>query len=277
MSERQQGRLFARQIWVSAFLDLERQRMVQRTDEAIRANLPNLTLAALELAQCLDGRNASHASRGFQFTKPPSPRSLRKWLKAFETDQLFGLADRADRRGNRTRAICHVGLGWMMKAVCGYMHPDRPTIKMIENKVKEAFDDGNAARAAQGLPIIRVPSCETVRRAIRNLEPFQVKLHRDGAAAARKMFAPVGKGLCVAVRRWSGAFATWRAKSWRRSGATPPLRSEISSLPCAERPFPPPCWCARRHASARSVSMRTMSKAIPQSSAATVWPGACAS
>lgn len=195
MSERQQGRLFARQIWVSAFLDLERQRMVQRTDEAIRANLPNLTLAALELAQCLDGRNASHASRGFQFTKPPSPRSLRKWLKAFETDQLFGLADRADRRGNRTRAICHVGLGWMMKAVCGYMHPDRPTIKMIENKVKEAFDDGNAARAAQGLPIIRVPSRETVRRAIRNLEPFQVKLHRDGAAAARKMFAPVGKGL----------------------------------------------------------------------------------
>lgn len=49
---------------------------------------------------------------------------------------------------------------------------------------KREFDKGNAARAAQGLPIIRTPSRETVRQAIRNLEPFQVMLHREGAAAA---------------------------------------------------------------------------------------------
>lgn len=38
-------------------------------------------------------------------------------------------------------------------------------------------------------------SRETVRRAIRRLDPYLVTLHRFGAEAARKLFAPVGPGL----------------------------------------------------------------------------------
>jgi len=197
LTEDQQERLFARKIWVEAFLDLEGHRQVQRTDDAIRANLDALTLRALKLAATLKGGNASHASAGFSFGKAPSPRSLRKWLKAYEADGLAGLADRADRRGNRARAICHTALSWMMKEVCGFMHPDRPTIMTIFNRIKASFETRNAGREAEGLPAVTVPSRETVRRAINNLDPFQVELHRKGIEAARKKFAPVGKGLSL--------------------------------------------------------------------------------
>ncbi|MDB6180023.1 Mu transposase C-terminal domain-containing protein [Paracoccus fistulariae] len=197
LTEKQQERLFARQIWTKAFLELEGKRQVQRTDDAIRASMGALTLKALKLAEALKGRNASHASAGFSFGRPPSPRSLRKWLKAFEADGLAGLADRAHQRGNPTPGLCHTGLGWMMREVCGYLHPDRPTIAAIFKRVEAAFESRNAEREAEGLPIVSLPSRETVRRAIRNLDPYQVELRRKGRDAARKMFKPVGRGLSL--------------------------------------------------------------------------------
>ncbi|WP_374427515.1 transposase [Paracoccus sp. (in: a-proteobacteria)] len=195
LPEKQREKLYARQIWVTSFHELERHRKIKRTDEAIRASLGDQTLEALKRAQLLQGQNASHASAGVHFRKAPSPRSLRKWLKAYESDGLSGLGDHTHRRGNRTRVLCPEGISWLMTEVRRYMHPDRPTIVTIVNRVEALFDERNAEREAQGLPAIDTPSRETVRRAILSLDPFQVEFHRRGADAARKKFAPVGKGL----------------------------------------------------------------------------------
>ena len=220
LTGRQQETLYARQVWVGAFHELERQGKIKRTDEAIRASLGDLTLEALKLAQLLQGQNASHASTGIQFRKAPSPRSLRKWVKAYESDGLAGLVDHAQMRGNRNRALCLGGISLLMAEVRGYMSPDRPTIQTIFKRVKGIFARGNAERREQGLPEITTPSRETVRRAIHSLDPFQVEFHRMGAAAARKKFAPVGKGLDltrplqrVEIDEWDVDLITWLAEA----------------------------------------------------------------
>ncbi|MFC0200364.1 Mu transposase C-terminal domain-containing protein [Paracoccus rhizosphaerae] len=197
LSARQQDAVFARKIWVEAFQEQEREKKVKRTDESIRANMGELTLKAMQNAQFLRGLNASHASAGFEFRKPPSPRSLRKWLKSYETDGLAGLVFRAHLRGNRSYRLCLTGRAWMMDLVRGYMHPDKPTMLSILKLIRLRFQERNAKREAEGLPPICPPSPETVRRAINSLDPYEVMCRREGTAAARKKFAPVGKGLQV--------------------------------------------------------------------------------
>ncbi|MCG6113387.1 MAG: DDE-type integrase/transposase/recombinase [Paracoccus sp.] len=195
LNEEQQERVFSRKIWVEAFLRLELEKKCKRTDEAIEASIDDLEVVAGRLGAKLSGRNVTHASPGFTFRKAPSPRSLRKWLKAYEADGLAGLALREHRRGNRCPGLCYTGRSWLMKGAREYMSPDRPTMMTIFKQVEDLFDCNNVKRKEEGLPTIRRPSRETVRRAIRSLDPYAVKLKRDGAAAARKMFAPVGKGL----------------------------------------------------------------------------------
>lgn len=195
LSNKQQEALFARHIWVQAFLKLEAARKCKRTDDAIRASMRDLQLEALSFGSELAGRGASHASAGFTVRTAPSPRSIRKWLKAYEADGLPGLSLREHRRGNRGPGLCYVGRSWLMEGVRKYMHPDRPTMMTIFKQVEDLFRKCNAKRQEDGLPTIRQPSRETVRRAINSLDPYAVKLARYGADAARKMFAPVGKGL----------------------------------------------------------------------------------
>lgn len=197
LTDQQQANIFARQIWVEAFQELERKRKVKRSDESINASMGDIMREASKLGHTLRGKIASHASAGINWRTEPSPRSLRKWLKLYEADGLAGLVDRVHLRGNRNRQLCHTGLSWMMEEVRGYMHPDRPNILTIINRIKGVFSDRNDEREAQGLPAISVPSRETVRRAVRSLDPFQVELRRNGSAAARKKFAPVGKGMTL--------------------------------------------------------------------------------
>lgn len=197
LTDKQQDDVFAREIWVKSFFELERKRKICRTDLSIETNMGELRGIALDHAEHLKGPSASHASAGFQFRKRPSSRTLRKWLKAYEADGLAGLVDRARFRGNRSSSLCPSAIGLMMSEARGYMHPDRPTIQVIVERVQGAFEKKNAELAAQGLPVLVTPSRETVRRAIRGLDPYHVELRRMGAAAARKKFAPVGKGLSL--------------------------------------------------------------------------------
>ncbi|WP_108500941.1 Mu transposase C-terminal domain-containing protein [Paracoccus indicus] len=195
LDEKQQERVFARAIWVQAFLKLEGEKKCKRTDEAIKASIRELRVEALEACAELAGRGATHASAGFTFREAPSPRSLRKWLKAYEAHGLAGLALREHRRGNRGPGFCYTSRSLLMEGVRKYMDPGRPTMMTIFKQVDELFAQCNAKREEDGLSKIRRPSREAVRRAINSLDPYTVKLKRDGAAAARKMFAPVGKGL----------------------------------------------------------------------------------
>ena len=195
LSKAQQTRMFERKVWTQAFLELERERKVNRTYHAITANEDDLTLAAFKLAKSLKGGQVTHASKGVELKKFPSGRSLLTWVAAFEKSGLAGLVDKIHLRGGRDRKMIAEGISLLMGEVRGYMHPERPTMHTIEMRVKGAFQARNKEREAQGLPSLKCPSRETVRRAVRSLDPFQTEFHRYGPAAARKKFAPVGKGL----------------------------------------------------------------------------------
>lgn len=88
-------------------------------------------------------------------------------------------------------------IGLMMKEVRQYLSPEKPSIKLIHEQVYLSFYARNELRKESGRAPLVIPSRETVRRAIRGLDPYQVELARNGEAAARKKFRPVLNGISV--------------------------------------------------------------------------------
>ena len=187
------ARLSKRSAYIEAFLELERARLIKRTDAAIEANKHELRGRAMEYAgQFRGGGDTRHSE---DFSESPSSRTLRRWLAEYRALGMSGLIDAMDRRGNRNRLMGPEQRALMMCEVNRYASEDRPTMRTIHKNVERAFNARNEERAAQGLPPFPTPSYETVRRAIHMLEPYAVVVAREGAEVARKKFMPVGEGL----------------------------------------------------------------------------------
>lgn len=191
----QNARVAKRSAYVEAFLEMERNGHINRTDAAIKANEKTLIGHATQFAENLNPMGLANPGKSADISVPPSPRTLRSWIKAAELDGPVGLLDAVHLRGNRNRILGPEEVGLLMDEVRGYMSSDRPTIKTIHEKVLASFDERNAERVERGLPAFIVPSRETTRRAVRSLDPFAVISARFGEAAARKRFRPVLNGL----------------------------------------------------------------------------------
>ena len=190
------ARLEVRAAFVEAFLELERQGEVSRTDHAIKAAMGQLRLAAAEyLGANHRARGRIYVGRVSELPDEVSPRSLRRWLKANEASGMAGLVDDRSKCGNRGARFEPEEQALLASVVRGYLSPDRPTQATITTNVAEAFQAANEERAAQGLRPLRVPSREAVRRAIRALDPFQTDVARLGLEMARRRHSPVGQGL----------------------------------------------------------------------------------
>ncbi|EIE53051.1 transposase, putative [Citreicella sp. 357] len=198
LSFKSYARLSKKDAYCEALLELRRDGLIKMTDESLGANMVLIKGKALEYAG-KDTRAGDHRldiSRNFG--EAPSPRTLRRWLVAKDELGLIGLADAMHRRGNRTRVMSSGAIGLLMTEVRKYLSPEKPTIKMIHEGVQIAFAERNAERVKAGLGVWTTPSRETVRRAVRELDPFQVTLAREGEAAARKKYRPVFEGLYLA-------------------------------------------------------------------------------
>ena len=186
------ARLTKKNAYTKAFLELQGEKLIKMTDESIAANRDLLRSRAMAYADRLIG--GSNAAQSQDLNVTPSARTLRRWVQNHRVDGMVGLIDAMNRRGSRDRRMGGEELALLMSKVEGYASEKRPSIKKIHEDVVEAFDTCNENRAAGGLHRFPVPSYETVRRAIKTLEPFKVALARDGADAARMKFAPVGTG-----------------------------------------------------------------------------------
>lgn len=196
MPDGDRARLEIRAAFVEAFLELERQGAVSRTDHAVKAAMGQLRLAAAEyLSANHRARGRTYVGRVTELPDEVSPRSLRRWLKANEASGMAGLADERSKCGNRGARFEPDEQALLASVVRGYLSPDRPTQTTITVNVARAFQAANEERAAQGLRPLRVPSREAVRRAIRALDPFQTDVARLGLEAARRRHSPVGQGL----------------------------------------------------------------------------------
>jgi putative transposase len=190
-------RMTKREAYRQAALNMRHEGLLKMTGESYKANMFTVMGRAMELAGNLNPTGADKLSKSEDFRHPPSFRTLRRWLAAADEFGVSGLIDRIDSRGNRTSRMGPEAIGLMMKEVRKYLSVEKPTIKHIYEQVYLSFHDRNADREERGLDHMPIPSRETVRRAVRALDPYQVELARNGEAAARKKFRPVMNGITV--------------------------------------------------------------------------------
>lgn len=189
----QTARVSKRSAYVEAFLELERQKLIKRTDEAIKASEDLLRSRAMALPASLRGGTGVQESQ--DMNKTPSARTLRRWLREYQALGPGGLIDAMNRRGNRNSLMGPEEQALLMREIRHYASEKRPTMKTIHENVGRTFAAYNEVRAAEGRYPFPIPSYETVRRAIHTLDPYAVMVAREGVEAARKKFMPVGGGL----------------------------------------------------------------------------------
>ena len=128
MPDGDRARLEIRAAFVEAFLELERQGEVSRTDHAVKAAMGQLRLAAAEyLSANHRARGRTYVGRVTELPDEVSPRSLRRWLKANEASGMAGLADERSKCGNRGARFEPEEQALLASVVRGYLSPDRPT------------------------------------------------------------------------------------------------------------------------------------------------------
>lgn len=184
-----------RSAWVAAAMELRREGQMKFTDESIAANTAQLLFRATKFAQNLNPMGYDNPGQSWDFAAAPSPRTLRRWMREAAIYGESGLIDRMHLRGNRNRLMEPEAVGIMLREVQKYQGKERPSQRVIYDNVEIAFRNTNVDRAERGLSPLHMPSRETVRRAIKSLDPFTVMVAREGLEAARKKFMPVGSGL----------------------------------------------------------------------------------
>lgn len=189
--------------YVRAVLELRERGSFKLTDEAYAANQPHLVAEAVQQMQLLLGTTKSHASRPIALGLCPSLRRLRDWKKAYEQGGLTALVGKRHRRGNRSRRIGDDEQRLMSQQIERYLNGEFESKDGIYIALAAKIAEVNGAKDALGLPRLVCPSRETVRRTVAGLDPYQVCLRREGPEAARKKFAPVGRGLETAFHALS--------------------------------------------------------------------------
>ncbi|EET48316.1 Mu transposase C-terminal domain-containing protein [Thalassobium sp. R2A62] len=190
-------RLSKREAYTQAAYEMRNEGLMSFTDVSIKANVDRLMGRAMGLVDNLNPSGNAKLPKTEDFSKPPAARTLRRWLAAVNEFGRSGLVDRIDSRGNRASNLGPEASGLMMKEVRKYLSLERPSIEQVHEEVVLGFEKRNEERKVKSLHPLTVPSRETVRRAIRALDPYQVELARNGEAAARKKFRPVMTGISV--------------------------------------------------------------------------------
>lgn len=184
-----------RSAYVAAFHELRREGKMKATDESISANRAELLFRGTKFVQNLNPMGFDVPGKSWDFSDIPSPRTLRRWVREAVQFGEAGLIDKMHLRGNQNRLMEPEAVGIMMREVQKYLNKDRPSQRIIFDRIIIAFVKSNEVRAEHGLAPLNAPSRETVRRAIKALDPFTVMLAREGLEAARKKYMPVGLGL----------------------------------------------------------------------------------
>lgn len=190
-SPKEKARAEVREALVLAFQALYHAGEVKRTDASINKNMDTIYLKAGKIMETL-----SVSDKRSPRIIPPEvgTRSLRRWVKAYERHGIAALYDNESARGNYTRVLCDEERRLMYQKVAGYLNELRKTPANIVDDVRSAFTFENEQRRAKGEPELACPSRITIRAAIKSLDPFRVKLSREGKDAARRAYSPVGAG-----------------------------------------------------------------------------------
>ncbi|WP_102227002.1 DNA-binding domain-containing protein [Acidimangrovimonas sediminis] len=193
LSGRPLRRFVRKDAYCEAAIELNRENLMKFTDDSIAASMDTLVGRAAQLASKRAPSGAMGILPSENLGEAPSPRTLRRWLAERNDLNLIGHLDTMDQRGWRGTRLDPEATAIMRKEVQKYLSRDKPTMQHVYENVRMAIDQRNEGCAKEDR--LNVPSRETVRRAIRALDPFRVEVARNGEAAARKKFRPVLNGV----------------------------------------------------------------------------------
>lgn len=193
---------------VHAFRELlnDETKNVIRVAESIK---PHLGAIKLRVGEILAEGQPEDKDESLAVPKRLGAKTVLEWERKERRFGLAGLYDKINGRGNRDRRLTADELMIMGKVVSRYLDDQQPSQAIIFTEVRTAFDDENQRRRARSQPEIVCPSRETVRQAIRKLNPFATSLTRHGRQAANRQFAPVGMGLEVTRPMQRVEFDEW--------------------------------------------------------------------
>lgn len=193
---------------VHAFRELLRDetKTVRRTEGSVK---PYLGTIKFRIGEILAEGQPEDSSENLAVPKRLGAKTILEWDRMERRFGLAGLYDKITERGNRDRRLTADELMIMGRIVSKYLSDQRPSQAIIFKEVEDAFTDENEHRRADGQPELCCPSRETVRQAIRKLNPFDVTLTRHSRAAANQQFAPIGMGLDITRPMQRVEFDEW--------------------------------------------------------------------
>lgn len=182
---------------VRAFFEMEAEGKVKRTEDSVKPALPEIKFRAGRfLSVPSEGDMGGAGGNKMIVPTKISAGRLLKRAAAFSRDGMSALYGRS-ANGSRSRRIGPEELALMSKTVQNFLTMEQPTAVQIVEDVRDAFFAENLRREEDenGKSLLIMPSRETIRLAVRNLDPFEIDIARFGLHEARKRNAPVGKGL----------------------------------------------------------------------------------
>ncbi|WP_441255870.1 Mu transposase C-terminal domain-containing protein [Tardiphaga sp. 285_C5_N1_2] len=192
-------KLIRREFYVTQFLLREAaDKSVKRTDECIKRVMRETFLALVDQDNRFDKSKKKEKNKCPE--RYPSPRALRRWLKAYESGSRDALSLRTRHRfsGNPISSLDSEIQKLVTKhAAVSYCQLSRPSVSHVYDLLKADVAELNKKRVASGLPEFICPAKATLRRKILKLNQFEVYASRHGVASARAKFVMVGTGLDV--------------------------------------------------------------------------------
>lgn len=168
----------------------------KRTDKCVDKAMIGISaqLYTRNIARAAEDGQA-RCDQKFEMSKPPSARTIRRWLKAYEDNGLdvMALRDGHHRSGNPYSCLNPEVVGLIDKYAAGWADRRRPTMAGQYQKLSAEIREINAKRGRHEQ--LSIPAKGTFRKAIRAIPAFDGYAGRYGLDAAKRKFAVVGGGM----------------------------------------------------------------------------------
>lgn len=177
------------------FLQMEADGLATRSDPSMKKAIDVISTELIS-SQLADGRCGSE---DLTVKRPPSPRTLRRWLNAYAacTWDAIALVQNYGRSGNRLPRFGKEERELMQEYAEMYASRLQPSKRSLLDDLHGKINELNEARRAIGERLLSLPSRAAFERVISRLDPLHVYAGRKGPEAARRKFFIVQNGLSV--------------------------------------------------------------------------------
>jgi putative transposase len=197
LSSKEQNKLLERQ----EIVDLIREHEATdpdfvRTDAHLKEVLRTICVTLFERNQARAANDKQErCDQRFEMSKPPSPRTVRRWWKAYEGSgfDVMALRDGHHRSGNVYSNLSPEIVKLIDKHAAGWADRRRPTMNGQYEKLALEIRDINAKRGPDDQ--LSIPAKGTFSKAIHAIPAFDAYASRYSLDAAKRKFAVVAAGL----------------------------------------------------------------------------------